>query len=99
MQEIRIRKMDISILSLLNSSIEDIPQTLIVLIYLRFGFDLISITSLSMSIFSFLFKIQIVIMNKCGCNDVHDGVNNEANDKEQIKMQHTFSMEQKQQIM
>ncbi len=96
MQEIRIRKMDISVLSLLNSSIEDIPQTLIVLIYLRFGFDYISITSLSMSIFSFLLKIQIVLMNKCGCiNDVNDRVN----DKEQIEMQHTLNMEQSHKIM
>eukprot|EP01084_Bolivina_argentea_P105638 189189_1 len=84
--------MDISILSLLNSSIEDIPQTLIVLLYLRFGFDYISITCLSMSILSFVLKIQIVLMNKFGCNDV----NVVANDKDKIETQHVLNMEQSQ---
>eukprot|EP01084_Bolivina_argentea_P027015 50209_1 len=75
MQEIRKRKIDIDVMSLLNASIEDIPQTMIVLIVLHnVGFSYISIASISMSILSFLLKLFGILMTKFGCNDVDDDV-------------------------
>eukprot|EP01084_Bolivina_argentea_P178149 307968_1 len=73
MQEIRSRIMDIDVLSLLNSGIEDLPQTLIVLIYLNnFGFSYISIATISMSILSFMMKLFGILLTKFGCKDVNE---------------------------
>eukprot|EP01083_Nonionella_stella_P011296 32127_1 len=70
-QEIRIRTMDICVISLLNSCVEDIPQTLIVSIVLsNVGIGYISIASLSLSILSFCLKLLSVIMSQCGCKDI-----------------------------
>eukprot|EP01084_Bolivina_argentea_P013105 24543_1 len=75
MRQIRIRKIDIDVLSLLNSSVEDLPQTMIILIYLNnFGFTYISVVSISISILSFMLKLFSIIMTSFGCNDVEDKV-------------------------
>eukprot|EP01084_Bolivina_argentea_P276790 472371_1 len=95
MKEIRIRKTDIDVMSLLNGSIEDIPQTLIATIILsNFGVDYRSVASISMSILSFLMKLIAIIMTKCGCKDESDVVemqikmnnrNNKCNDAQNVE--------------
>eukprot|EP01083_Nonionella_stella_P084311 233362_1 len=69
-QEIRVRTMDMDVLSLMNGCIEDIPQTLIVLVAISgTKWGVISVLSITMSITSFLLKLSQVIGSKCGCKD------------------------------
>eukprot|EP01084_Bolivina_argentea_P257339 433548_1 len=69
-QEIRYRTMDITIISLLNGCIEDVPQTLIILIATsNIKWNYISILTISFSIISFTSKLSNVIVTKFGCMD------------------------------
>eukprot|EP01084_Bolivina_argentea_P079095 143521_1 len=88
--EIRIRRFDIDVISLFNSSIEDIPLILIILIHINeFGFDYISIVTLSMSILVCLIKLHTMCMTKLGCN-VEDILEETAPD---LKRHHTSVVE------
>eukprot|EP01084_Bolivina_argentea_P178491 308538_1 len=69
-EEIRYRTMDIDVLSLLNGCIEDIPQTLIVLIVVsNKQWETISVLSISLSMASFILKLSQIIGTKYGCKD------------------------------
>ena len=69
-KEIRYRTMDINIISLLNGTIEDVPQTLIVLIATSdIKWNYISISSIAFSMISFTLKLSKVIVTSLGCDD------------------------------
>eukprot|EP01084_Bolivina_argentea_P257340 433549_1 len=84
-KEIRHRTMDITIISLLNGCIEDVPQTIIILIATsNIKWNYVSILTISFSIISFTSKLSNVIVTKLGCMD-EPTTQNETN-KRQLQM-------------
>ena len=70
MNEIRVRHLDLDVISLLNGVIEDVPQAMIVIIVTsNIGFNIISILSITMSMISFTLKLGQIIMAQLGCKD------------------------------
>eukprot|EP01083_Nonionella_stella_P078945 216323_1 len=69
-KQIRYREMDINVISLLNGCIEDLPQTMIVLITTSsVAWSYISVLTISLSMLSFTLKIYKIIATKLGCED------------------------------
>ena len=72
-EEIRVRIMDIDVLSLMICCVEDVPQTAIVLIATSGNtWTAASILTIILSIFSFLLKMAQIIAAKAGCKDNHN---------------------------
>eukprot|EP01084_Bolivina_argentea_P281854 482345_1 len=71
--EIRIRRTDIYIISLLIGCFEDCPQSVIVVIVTsNMGWNVISILSISCSVLSFGLKCMQIILSRYGCLDPDD---------------------------
>eukprot|EP01084_Bolivina_argentea_P141890 249301_1 len=86
-EKIRLRLLDIDVLSILNGCIEDIPQTIIILIFLtNFGFDYISIFTISLSVFGLCMRLVGVFLTICGCKDPTDGDPNDESVNVKIQM-------------
>eukprot|EP01084_Bolivina_argentea_P094354 169620_1 len=71
MNQLRQRKMDIYMISLLIACFEDCPQSIIVVIVVTsdIGWSSLSVLTMSLAIMSFGIKICQVMMSKCGCKD------------------------------
>eukprot|EP01083_Nonionella_stella_P017718 49620_1 len=70
MNEIRMRLMDMNILSLLNGTVEDIPQTMIVLIATwGHNWNHISLLKITCSMISFTSKLCMILLTSLGCCD------------------------------
>eukprot|EP01083_Nonionella_stella_P086199 239297_1 len=69
-KQIRYREMDINVISLLNGCIEDLPQTVIVLIATsHVAWDYISVLTIALSMVSFTLKASKIIATRLGCED------------------------------
>eukprot|EP01083_Nonionella_stella_P232411 819902_1 len=70
MKQIRARKTDIHIISLLNGTVEDVPQTLIVLIATwSHSWSYISILKITCAMVSFASKLCMIVLTYLGCCD------------------------------
>eukprot|EP01084_Bolivina_argentea_P217155 368765_1 len=68
--QIRHRTMDINVISLLNGCIEDVPQTIIVLMVTSANaWNYISILTITLSMVSFTSKLSNIVVTKLGCMD------------------------------